>query len=46
MKLLLFSVQMLILSQLLTACSEEATPYEEINATLSNPQDQGQIQTH
>jgi len=29
----------------LTACSEEAQPYEEVNTTLSK-QKEGQIQTH
>jgi hypothetical protein len=45
-KLISTCIQLTILSLLLTACSEEAQPYEELNTTFSNSQDQGYIQTH
>lgn len=31
---------------LLSACAEEAEPYQEVNRTISAPQDKGQIDTH
>ncbi len=46
MKLLKTCIQISVLSLLLTACSEEAQPYEEINSTITKAQDQGHIQTH
>lgn len=46
MKFFLVCVQLTILSLLLTACSEEAQPYEELNTSLSSSQKQGHIQTH
>ncbi len=45
-KLISGCVQISILSLLLTACSEEAKPYEEINSSIENVQDRGHIQTH
>lgn len=46
MKFITICVQMTVMSLLLTACSEEAQPYEELNTSLSSSQDQGYIQTH
>ncbi len=46
MKLFIILIASGLLALLLTACSEEAQPYEEINASISISQDQGHIQTH
>lgn len=46
MKFVSVCVQLTILSLLLTACSEEAQPYEELNTSLSSSQEQGYIETH
>ncbi len=46
MKLILVISQAILLALFITACTEEATPYEEINASLSSSQEQGHIQTH
>ncbi len=43
MKHLSILISMLIV---LTACSQESTPYEEINQTLPDSGQQGYIQTH
>jgi len=46
MRLFVAFIQVTIFSLLITACSEEAKPYEEINTSISDSQDQGYIQTH
>ena len=46
MRLFLVAAQAVLLALLMTSCSEEAKPYEEINTTVSSSQEQGHIQTH
>ncbi len=46
MKPFLVACQAALLALLMTACSEEAQPYEEVNTTLTSSQEQGHIQTH
>ncbi len=46
MRHLQVSLMIGMLSLLLTACSEEAQPYEEFNETISTPREVGEIQTH
>ncbi len=36
----------LLFMTLFTACSQESTPYEEINQTLPDSSKQGYIETH
>lgn len=42
MTVVLLGVSLLILS----ACAEEAEPYQDVNRTISAPQEKGQIDTH